>query len=107
MLDNMDMTQLVVPGGSAAYGVSNKTETQVTEDGQQSVVQVVSPCKSILESYHSAQCGIGDVAATLLTEMPQIPVCYLKGVLFYDSSIMGGVQPSSSDVYFNFENYEF
>ena len=61
----------------------------------------------ILESYHTGQCGISDIAGTLLTEMPQIPICYLKGVLFYDSAIKGGVMASSSDIYLNFENYEF
>lgn len=108
LLDNMDMTQLVVTGGTAAYGVSDKTAAQTddTTVPEQETVQV-SPCKSILDSYHAAECGIGDVAATLLTEMPQIPVCYLEGILFYDSSIKGGVQASSSDIYLNFENYEF
>lgn len=108
MLDNMDMTQLVVAGGTAAYGVSDKTTPQPTDDTvpEQNIVQV-SPCKSILDSYHAAQCGIGDVAATLLTEMPQIPVCYLEGVLFYNSTVRGGVEASSSDIYLNFENYEF
>lgn len=108
LLDNMDMTQLVVSGGTAAYGVSDKTESQSTDaDVSESSALQVSPCKAILDSYHAEQCGIGDVAATLLTEMPQIPVCYLEGVLFYDSDITGGVQASSNDIYLNFENYEF
>ncbi len=108
LLDNMDMTQLVIPGGTAAYGVSNKTAPQDedAETAEPSEPQI-SPCKSILDSYHTAQCGIGDVAATLLAEMPQIPVCYLEGVLFYNSDIKGGVEASSSDIYLNFENYEF
>ncbi len=111
LLDNMDMTQMVVPGGTAAYGVSDKTQPQepsatTPAEVEQSVV-LESPCKAILNSYHAAECSIGDVAGTLLTEMPQIPVCYLEGVLFYDSAIKGGVEASSSDIYLNFENYEF
>lgn len=108
LLDNMDMTQLVLPGGTAAYGVGSKNESEGSDTSvpEQNTV-TVSPCKSILDSYHASQCSIGDVAATLLTEMPQIPVCYLEGVLFYDSSIKSGVQASNSDVYLNFENYEF
>ncbi len=112
LLDNMDMTQLVVSGGTAAYGVSDTaaTDSSVEQPEQDATEQDVvqdSPCKTILESYHAAQCGIGDVAGTLLTEMPQIPVCYLEGVLFYDSAIKGGVKASGSDIYLNFENYEF
>ena len=106
LLDNMDMTQLVVSGGAAAYGVSAQTETAQQSEGTQ-IATVSSPCKTILDSYHLGQCGIGDVAGTLLTEMPQIPVCFLKGILFYDSDIKGAVEPSGSDIYLNFENYEF
>ena len=108
LLDNMDMTQLVIPGGTAAYGVSDKTAPQSEgAEAAEPVEPQTSPCKSILDSYHTSQCGIGDVAATLLAEMPQIPVCYLEGVLFYNSDIKGGVEASSSDIYLNLENYEF
>ncbi len=102
LLDNMDMTQLVVSGGSAAFGVSDNSQQQTESESPQ-----ISPCKAILDSYHTAQCGIADVAGTLLTEMPQIPVCFMEGVLFYDSSITSGVRASSNDIYLNFENYEF
>lgn len=111
LLNNMDMTQLVSPGGTAAFGVSDNSSNveSVTEELTQdeSTAIKISTCKSILDSYHSGLCGIGDVAGTLLTEMPQIPVCFLEGVLFYDSSIKGNVEASSSDIYLNFENYEF
>lgn len=107
LLDNMDMTQLVVSGGTAAFGVSDKTATQSAEQQAEQNAPQVSPCKTILDSYHASQCGIADVAGTLLTEMPQIPVCFLEGVLFYDSAVKGGVKASNSDIYLNFENYEF
>ncbi len=107
LLDNMDMTQLVVPGGTAAFGVSDKTTTDNPEQQTEQDIPQVSPCRAILDSYHAAQCGIADVAGTLLTEMPQIPVCFLEGVLFYDSTIKSGVMASSNDIYLNFENYEF
>lgn len=112
---NMDLSALVIPGGSAAYGVSvgedntTDTDTQDAEnpDATQSGAPQKSGCEQILAAYHSGSCGISDVAGTLLTEMPQIPICYLNGVLFYDSAIIGGVQASSSDIYLSFENYEF
>ncbi len=108
LLSNMDFTQLVTEGGTASYGVdAPQAEAPAPNENQDAQAQPkTSPCKAILDSYHAGQCGIGDVAGTLLTEMPQIPICYLNGVLFYDSAIQG-VQASSSDVYLEFENYEF
>ena len=108
ILDNMDFTQLVSPGSSAAYGVSalkgeQSDDLQNTEPPQPQS----STCEQIIASYHKGECGISDVAGTLLTEMPQIPICYLNGVLFYDSAIKGGVEASASDIYLSFENYEF
>ena len=115
VLNNMDFSQLVISGGSAAYGVTNQNtaenadnttgeDTQTAPDG---AGQQSNNCEQIIAAYHNSACGIGDVAGTLLTEMPQIPVCYLNGVLFYDSAIKGGVEASSSDIYLSFENYEF
>lgn len=111
--DNMDLSQLVLSGGSAAYGVSDKStvNTDLPQDDEtqpsQEVVIPSDSCRQVLNLYRNGECGISDVAATLLTEMPQIPICYLNGVLFYDSEIKGGVEASNSDIYFSIENYEF
>lgn len=112
VLNNMDFTQLVTSGGSAAYGVGayNPDTADVQQsDGetQDTAAPQRNGCEQILSAYHANECGISDVAGTLLTEMPQIPVCYLNGVLFYDSAIKGGVNASSSDIYLTIENYEF
>lgn len=112
---NMDFSQLVIPGGSAAYGVTAQngtvadgdTPTDENSDSVQNATPQTGACEQILAAYHAGSCGIADVAGTLLTEMPQIPVCYLNGVLFYDSDITGGVEASGSDIYLTFENYEF
>lgn len=105
ILDNMDFSQLVVSGGSAAFGVAN-SESIATDEAQTSPT-VTNGCKQIITTYHNGECGISDVAGVLLTEMPQIPVCYLNGILFYNSQITGGVAASTSDIYLGFENYEF
>ena len=113
--DNMDFAPLVTNGGSASYGVAAKGEessgdasSQTKPEEEQEEPQIVpNYCEGILKSYHEGTCSIADVATTLLTELPQIPVCYLNGVLFYDSSIKNGVSASHSDIYLSFENYEF
>lgn len=111
--DNMDFTQLVTPGGSAAYGIG---QAQTSEEENNTPAQDAttdtdviqkSNCEIILESYHAGSCSISDVAGTLLTEMPQIPICYLSGAMFYTADIKDGVQASSSDIFLNIENYEF
>ncbi len=111
---NMDFTNLVTEGGSAAYGVGYKNtdtvaaETSDTDDGEnQDEPPQTDGCTQILSAYHNGECGISDVAGVLLTEMPQIPVCYLSGALFYDADIKGEVKASASDIYFSIENYEF
>ena len=103
--NNMDFSQLVIPGGSAAYGVGTSLEENTDEAQNTSISR--GGCEQIIAAYRRGECGISDVASVLLTEMPQIPICYLNGVLFYDSAIKGGVNASSSDIYLSFENYEF
>ncbi len=112
VLDNMDFSQLVISGGSAAYGVANSksvsdTPSEESSDTQSNPPQQTNGCEQIISKYCNGECGIGDVAGTLLTEMPQIPVCYLNGVLFYTSNIVNGVEASTSDIYLSIENYEF
>lgn len=110
--DNMDFAPLVTSGGSVSFGVSakdSKEPTDVTEgnESEENAQSETNYCDMIIKSYRDGSCSIADVATTLLTEMPQIPVCYLNGVLFYDSAIKGGVSASRSDIYLSFEDYEF
>lgn len=114
--ENMDFSPLVTTGGSASYGLvvsSDKETDEEQSDSKQDalesdeVLEGINYCDAIFKSYHDGDCSISDVASTLLTEMPQIPICYLNGVLFYDSAIKGGVSASSSDIYLSIENYEF
>lgn len=111
---NMDFTNLVTEGGTSAYGVayeSVKSDATADTDPENSDSQDTQPqtdgCTQILTAYHNGECGISDVAGVLLTEMPQIPICYLSGALFYDADIKGEVKASVSDIYLSIENYEF
>ena len=104
ILPNMDISQLVLPGGSAAYGVG-KEPPSVSEDG----TVLPSPseiCSAAISNFYSGNASLSDVAGNLLTEMPQIPILYRKGILFYDSGIESGVKASQSDIYYSIENYK-
>ncbi len=121
VLGNMDLAPLVVAGGSAAYGVSVEAEpesantseqnseqnSEQTELGEGTQTAEASNAEIMMKAYHAGECTAGDLAATLITEMPQIPVCYRNGLLFYSSQITEGVTASSSDIYFSLENYIF
>lgn len=105
VLPNMDISQLVKAGGSAAYGVSAEGQPVVDENGEVKPTQNV--CIKMMDAYHKGECSIGDVAGALLTEMPQIPICYRNGLLFYSSKVTSEVEASASDIFYSIENYTF
>lgn len=98
--ENMDISSLVVPGGSAAFGIV-KNEQQV-EEGE------VAPLTSadILASFYRGENEITDVVAALQTEMPVIPVCYRTGVLFSKDYISNVSPASQSDIFLNIDSYK-
>ncbi len=98
---NMDMSSLVLPGGSAAYGVASGG---VDESGQ--LVQK-TVCEDMIGRYHAGECGIADLAGAFLTEMPEIPICYRNGMLFYTSRVKNEAKPSVGDIFFGLEKYKF
>lgn len=104
VLPNMDLSALVLPDGSAAYGVVRET-APVNSDGSQGELPPDNT-ETAINNFYNSTANLSDVAATLLTEMPQIPICYRQGLLFYDSSITDGVTVSESDIYFGIEEYK-
>ncbi len=114
VLFNMDMSALCLAGGSAAYGITPPV-TETEGDGEKSAESVEtaaaasenSAVRNIIDGYHSGQNGITEVAGTLLTEMPQIPVCYRQGIFFYSTDIKSKVNSYASDIYFSIENVIF
>lgn len=114
LLNNMDMSGLVIPGGSAAYGVganavADGTEAPADDTSAEEAEQTPTAlsCKDMIDGFYAGNKTVTDVAGTLLTEMPQIPVCYRLGLLFYSSDIENGVEASVSDIYFSIERYTF
>lgn len=99
VLANMDLSALTVPGGSAAFGVGSPA----AQNGAAAAVDMAQ----IMQSYYSGGISTGDLAAVLLTEMTQIPICYRKGLIFYSSDIANGITGTSHDIYFSVENYTF
>ena len=96
----MDLSQLVIAGGSAAYG-RGTVQTEAQEETDEIKTDIIADA---IARFYDGSVTINDVAGVLLTEMPQIPICYRKGLLFYDEKI-SGVKVSESDIYLTIESY--
>ncbi len=118
--DNMDISCMVLPKGSAAYGLkkvekSDKdSETEKTESSEksESIEKTEkkekfekSSCEKVVKGFYKGDNTITDVATVLQTEMPFIPVCYRTGALFCNDGIEINGSASASDIYFSIEKY--
>ncbi|MBO4467667.1 MAG: hypothetical protein J5766_00045 [Clostridia bacterium] len=114
ILPNFDMSPLVIKGGSVAYGLTeikpedgekDKEDKEDTEDGETAEETKDDPVKLIYDEYWNGTVSITDVAGTLLTEMPQIPLLFKHGLLFSNESIQN-IAASESDVFLSIEDYK-
>lgn len=103
---NMDLSALVLPGGSVAFGISSEAEKKTEEAAaSQSEAEVGSarPASAVISdifnAYYAGTNGIKDIAAALLTELPCIPICYREGLLFYDESVCELSGAAASDIF--------
>ena len=96
LLPNMDMSSLLLPGGSAAYGLGSIA----TSDDGASYVDVFS-------RFYSGENSIIDLAPALLASMPIIPLLYRSSVLFYSDKIEDVGNISNSDIFLSLEDYKF
>ena len=124
--NNMDISQLVLKGGSAAYGVgaadengrdtaADKVTPSTSEEADENNSSVsdataensapVLPYGEMLARFYSdsSDVGIGDIAGALLTEMPQIPVCYRLGLVFYDGDSVSCKSACADDIFFGIQ----
>ena len=98
--ENMDISSLVVPGGSAAFGVKNSIP-QVVE-GETAPLTAAG----IVNAFYNGQAEITDVVSALQTEMPVIPVCYRTGVLFCKDGIKNVGGASQNDIFLKIDSYK-
>lgn len=73
--DNMDMRPLLTEGGSVAYGIVN-TVGERNNDGLISL-------QKMFGDFYSVGGQLVDIAATAVSELPVIPLCYKTGALLY------------------------
>lgn len=97
---NMDITELVIPSGSLAYGINNVAAA--AEGEEQS--NFVWSTEKVIASYYSGVGNVPDIAVTAISEMPLVPVCFRNGVLFSSDKITVNEHATADDIFFGFEN---
>ncbi len=107
--ENMDFSELVFPDGSAAFGIksqkSDKDESKSEEKESEKSDESLD-CIKVIKGFYKGKNSINDVAVTLQSDMPFIPLCYRTGVLFSNENIENVKNSSVSDIYFSIESYK-
>ena len=119
LLANMDITQIVTPGGSAAYGIANKNIEEEKEEKDdknkeqepQEIVDVTDginlTAAAAVAGYYGGEYTLGDVASTFLSEMPLIPLMYRTGITMFTPDIKSSPTVSYCDLFIDINNYSF
>lgn len=96
---NMDITELVTPSGSLAYGIKETAEKAEGEEESGTAWAT----EKVIASYYSGVGNIPDIAVTAISEMPLVPVCFRNGVLFSSDKITINELATADDIFFGFE----
>lgn len=112
LTENMDVSALVVPGGSATYGlpISNNDSVETADQLQPPQNQNEESSKTpaeVVTGFYSGQNTVTDIATVLQSDMPFIPICYRNGVLFYNENIENVNNSSESDIYSSIDSYRY
>lgn len=119
--NNMDITELVTKGGSAAYGISYSNKIQSSDTSSTDAASSQHDAGGLQEKKKKNHAGdtaravsemyngnatITEVATAFLSEMPIIPICYRTGMVSYASDI-SGISTSITDVYGGIKSARF
>ncbi|MBE6786787.1 MAG: hypothetical protein E7537_00395 [Ruminococcaceae bacterium] len=112
--ENMDLSELVLSGGSVAYGIKATKAKKDTEDSSKETQtsdskkpkKVKLSCQKVISGFYEGKNSINDVAVTLQSDMPIVPVCYRQGVLFCNENIENVNNSSLSDIYYSIQSYK-
>lgn len=96
--NNMDIGQLVLSGGTAAYGIKPIVVSE--EKGSLSVGNY----DSVINGYYEGKNSISEVSTALTNYLPVIPVLYRNKLLFYSDRITNIENVSSGDIFLSLNN---
>lgn len=119
--NNMDMTQLVTPGGAAAYGVtppvtfsaassSEPSSSSGASDSSGSSSSENTPeapppltTAELLSRFYAGTATLSEVLAAFMSELPVIPLCHRSGQVVYSANLTTGPESTVSDLFFGIE----
>lgn len=112
LTNNMDISCLVLEGGSVAYGLQ-KVSSDDKDDEKESEIKdkkksnklIETGAQRVIKGFYNGDNTIADIASVLQTEMPFIPVCYRTGILFCNDKIENIEHYSEGDIYSSIESY--
>ncbi len=107
LLNNMDVSSLLMPGGSLAYGIPYNTDNDVNKNDENqadSDVESKYSTSLALEGFYSGKLSLIDVVNAFNAEMPLIPICYTLGVTISNTSFTVDNISSVNDAYYGISN---
>ena len=114
MLPNMDVSSLVLPGGSAAQGIvspyakSQEDDQEETENIDTSLDNFSNKAYiSVINGFYSGKNSVADLASSLISAMPVIPVVFRSGVVFHKNDIKDLGELSTTDLFLSIDKYKF
>lgn len=111
LLNNMDITQLVTPGGSAAFGIAEQelsdtsSADDILSDDTTSAAAIISqPTYKVLQSFYEGSATLQQVVIKFIEELPVIPLCHRCGLVTYNQRLNPGPKSTLSDIFFGIED---
>ncbi len=100
MSQNMDMSELVLPGGSCAYGIIAPVEEEPESEEEK-----VRYYADVLTGVKEGRDPISSLATSLVTDMPVIPIVYRNSLLFYSENVSNIGDASAYDIFLSVNSF--
>lgn len=109
LLNNMDISELIAPGGKLAYGIKSfEDDDDNDEEAGTDEIDITEETTNIthltLQGFYSGEYSLIDVINAFNAEMPIIPLYYPLGITVCDPAFSANNVSSVSDAYFGISN---
>lgn len=89
--NNMDLTPLLKPGSSLAFGIGAEKQAYAEYE----------------KFKHSNQANINEFIKAFNNELPIIPICFRHGAVFHSRHLKGDFKVTADNIYANIEDWYF
>lgn len=106
--NNFDISPLIVPGGSCAYGIPGN-DFSITDEESENTQESDSndypnDLSELVRRYKNGTVTVTELSSAVGSQMPFIPICYRSGALFYSNQIGDITTASQSDLFMSLSN---